>query len=46
MAMQDRIKAILQMEPSDTLIKAEGWVRTKRESKNVCFIEINDGSSL
>ena len=44
--MQDRIKAILQMEPSDSIVKAEGWVRTKRESKNVCFIEINDGSCL
>ena len=34
------------MEPSDSIVKAEGWVRTKRESKNVCFIEINDGSCL
>ena len=44
--MQDRIKAILQLEPSDAAVKAEGWVRTKRDSKNVCFLEINDGSCL
>ena len=44
--MQERIKAILQMEPSEKTIKAEGWVRTKRDSKNVCFLEINDGSCL
>ncbi|MBO8436343.1 MAG: asparagine--tRNA ligase [Spirochaetes bacterium] len=44
--MQDRIKGILQLKPSDEIVKAEGWVRTKRDSKNVCFIEINDGSCL
>ena len=44
--MQERIKAILQMEPSDSVVRAEGWVRTKRDSKTVCFIEINDGSCL
>ena len=44
--MQDRIKTILQMEPSDAFVKAEGWVRTKRDSKNVCFLELNDGSCL
>ena len=27
-------------------VLAKGWVRTKRDSKNVCFLEINDGSSL
>ena len=44
--MQDRIKAILQMEPSDKIVKVEGWVRTKRDSKTVSFLEINDGSCL
>ncbi len=44
--MQERIKSILQMEPSDAIVRAEGWVRTKRDSKNVSFIEINDGSCL
>ena len=44
--MQERIKAILQMEPSPEPVRAEGWVRTKRDSKNVSFLEINDGSCL
>ncbi|MDD4011438.1 MAG: asparagine--tRNA ligase [Sphaerochaetaceae bacterium] len=44
--MQERISRLLEREPSDQAIKVEGWVRTKRDSKNVCFIEINDGSCL
>ena len=44
--MDTRIKEILKRTPSDELVKAEGWVRTRRDSKNVSFIEISDGSSL
>ena len=44
--MNARIKQILQYTPSDEIISAEGWVRTKRDSKNVCFLDINDGSCL
>ena len=44
--MQEGIKEILLRQPGDEIVKAEGWVRTKRDSKNVCFLEINDGSSL
>ena len=44
--MEERIKGLLSREPSDEILKAEGWVRTKRDSKNVCFLEINDGSCL
>lgn len=44
--MNERIKAILKREPSEEKVKAEGWVRTKRDGKNVCFLEINDGSCL
>ncbi len=44
--MEKRIKELLASEPSDKKVKAEGWVRTKRDSKNVCFLEINDGSCL
>ncbi len=44
--MEKRIKEILALEPGEDTIKAEGWVRTKRDSKNVSFIEINDGSCL
>ena len=44
--MEKRIKEILALQPGEDTIKAEGWVRTKRDSKNVSFIEINDGSCL
>ena len=44
--MKERIKSILTHSPSDEIISVEGWVRTKRDSKNVCFLEINDGSTV
>lgn len=44
--MEERIKGLLSRSPSDEMVEAKGWVRTKRDSKNVCFLEINDGSSL
>lgn len=44
--MNERIKDLLKKEPSNKIVVAEGWVRTKRESKNVCFLELNDGSCL
>jgi asparaginyl-tRNA synthetase len=34
------------MDPSDESVTVEGWVRTKRESKNLVFFEVNDGSCL
>src|SRR5437763_14618661 len=27
-------------------IQVQGWVRTRRDSKDFCFIELNDGSCL
>ncbi len=44
--MKERIKSLLMREPGETIVHAEGWVRTKRDSKNVCFLDLNDGSSL
>ena len=44
--MKERIKQILSRQPGDEVISVEGWVRTKRDSKNVCFLEINDGSTV
>jgi asparaginyl-tRNA synthetase len=32
-------------QPGDKVI-AQGWIRTKRESKEVIFLELNDGSCL
>jgi len=44
--MKERISQLLKRIPGPEKIIAEGWVRTKRESKTVCFLELNDGSSL
>ncbi len=44
--MKERIIELLKREPSPQVVTAEGWVRTKRDSKNVCFLEVNDGSCL
>ena len=44
---RDKIKDILCGNiDSKTDIMVMGWVRTKRESKNIAFIEINDGSTV
>ena len=39
------VKELLQAEKTDKVL-IQGWVRTKRDSKNFLFIEINDGSCL
>ncbi|PKL27232.1 MAG: asparagine--tRNA ligase [Spirochaetae bacterium HGW-Spirochaetae-2] len=44
--MNDRISQLLKRAPGPAPVVAEGWVRTKRESKTVCFLELNDGSCL
>jgi asparaginyl-tRNA synthetase len=36
----------MMSDPSDQLITAQGWIKTKRDSKNVCFLEVSDGSSM
>jgi asparaginyl-tRNA synthetase len=40
------IKQALQMQEYDNEINVKGWVRTKRGSKNVAFIALNDGSTI
>lgn len=40
------IKAALQMQDLENEINVKGWVRTKRGSKNVSFIALNDGSTI
>jgi asparaginyl-tRNA synthetase len=40
------IKEILAFPPDHRELKVRGWVRTKRELKNLVFIELNDGSCL
>ena len=38
------IKDILGMEADSRSVVVRGWVRTKRDLKNLVFIEVNDGS--
>jgi asparaginyl-tRNA synthetase len=38
------IKEILVSKPDGREVTIYGWVRTKRETKNLVFIQINDGS--
>ena len=40
------IKEILQRTDFGTEVTVMGWVRTKRGSKNVAFIALNDGSTI
>ncbi len=38
------IRKLFQRQPGERVI-ARGWVKTRRDSKNVHFIQLNDGSS-
>ncbi len=38
------IKDMLTSEPDGRTVTVCGWVRTKRDSKNLVFIQVNDGS--
>jgi asparaginyl-tRNA synthetase len=38
------IKELINSEPDGRPICVKGWVRTKREMKNLVFVEVNDGS--
>jgi asparaginyl-tRNA synthetase len=40
------VKDALQSSASIDAIQVHGWVRTRRDSKDFLFIELNDGSSL
>ncbi|MBN1477635.1 asparagine--tRNA ligase [Candidatus Sumerlaeota bacterium] len=41
-----RIAELLRADPSDAPIRLMGWVRTRRGSKRVNFLAVNDGSCL
>ena len=41
-----QIKELLKQQPDGQEVVVKGWVRTKRDSKNVTFIAINDGSVI
>ena len=41
-----RIADILKRGSADGEVLVQGWVKTRRSSKNVSFIQVNDGSTL
>ena len=46
MAEGMRIADILRRQPLGSVIEANGWLRTRRDSGGLVFLEINDGSCL
>lgn len=41
-----KIKSLLKYKEFNTEVVVKGWVRTKREGKNVAFVALNDGSTI
>ena len=46
MKSHPRIVDLIQASSASDGILVKGWVRTRREAKDFCFIELNDGSCL
>lgn len=46
MMKRTEIKTLLQSAEVGAKVNVKGWVRTKRGSKNVAFIALNDGSGI
>jgi asparaginyl-tRNA synthetase len=44
--IKDSVKALLNSTDYNRPVEVKGWVRTKRGSKEVAFIAINDGSTI
>lgn len=41
-----RISNLLKLAQPDDCVTIQGWVRTKRAQKTLCFINVNDGSCM
>lgn len=41
-----KVKELLNSDETGEEVLVKGWVRTKRESRNVAFIALNDGSTI
>src|SRR5574344_2820747 len=46
MLKRTKISALLQSPTTVEEVLIKGWVRTRRDSKDFSFVEINDGSCL
>lgn len=43
---RSKVKELLNSDGTGKEVLVKGWVRTKRESRNVVFIALNDGSTI
>ncbi|MGD0583726.1 MAG: asparagine--tRNA ligase [Bacteroidales bacterium] len=43
---REKIKQLLSESPVGKNVLVKGWVRTKRDNKNIIFIALNDGSTI
>ncbi len=41
-----KINKLLKSKEFENIVNVKGWVRTKRISKNIAFINLNDGSTI
>ena len=46
MTQRSKIHELLSRETAGEEVLIQGWVRTKRSSKTVSFLQVNDGSTL
>ncbi|MBR9758747.1 asparagine--tRNA ligase [bacterium] len=44
--MRKSVKHLLSSESAESSVELSGWVRTRRDSKEFSFVELNDGSCL
>ena len=44
--MRTRIRALLKDKPIDSTVSVAGWIRTRRDTGDFSFLEVNDGSCL
>jgi len=43
---REKVKQLLSGSPAEKIVLVKGWVRTKRDNKNIVFIALNDGSTI
>jgi len=46
MATYQSIRALLQNPPVGEVVEIRGWLRTRRDARDLSFLEINDGTCL
>ena len=44
--MNSKLSSLMKREDFGAMVNVKGWVRTRRGSKQVNFIALNDGSTI